>query len=353
MTNEDAGVRVLRGIFETLMIDREWAICGERGFFWLGWRLAQVVQASESFEDGGMIVSRVMATVDVVRNIHADGNEIARQVLLLNRLAAGSAWMYAEDTRTLMLGFAMTVHDGTAAFRSQQLADYTILQLIDAESRADELAKLLKGEVAIFEHPQKGVRERPDEMLGLSKLIAERSGDRSIFADRAEMETVSDFARGSQGLAFSAGGGPGGVCLEVPFGANDTALIELKTFEPHPDLGNGLLVLSRIRGAMQLSEAVAMADRLNEIAFAPQSVLPLLGAWSVWNSGDAWSLAFGTFIPNFMAQPGVARDAASSAVFRLTLVDQLWHPELGPRNVLEILARRMSMTEERGLHTEQ
>jgi len=346
MTDHDAGIRVVGGIIESLMIDEEWSLRGERAFLWLGWRLAQVVQASEAFEDVDMTVYRVTATVEVVRNIQADESRVASQVSFLNRLATGSAWMYASDTRTLILGFAMTVHDGTAEIRTRQLADYAILQLIEAESRADQLAEMMKGEVAAFEHARIRQRDKPDEMLGLSGLIAERSGDVSLFANLVEMQSVYEFAKSSNGRAFSAGAGPDGVCLEVPFGADDTALIELKTREPHPVWGNGLLVVSRIRDRMPLREALARANRLNEIAFAQQSILPLLGAWSVWDSGDDWSLAFSTFVPNLMAATGVAQDAASSAVFRLALVDRLWHPDLGPRNVLAILGRRLGFAKD-------
>jgi hypothetical protein len=286
----------------------------------------------------------VYATTAVVTNIQADDREVALEVLMLNRVATGSAWIFDPDSRSLSVGYAMTVHDETAGFREKQLANYAILQLIDAETKADDLAQRLKGEVATAEHPESGKREQPDEMLGLSTLIAERSGSRSMFAELEEMQLVYEFAKATNGAAFSAGPTPEGVCVEVPFGPDDTALIEVLTTSPHPALGNGLLVLSRVRGAMELVNALAMADQLNAMAFAPQAVVPLLGAWSAWDVGDKrWSIAFSTFVPNLMATRGVARDAAASAVFRLAQLDRLWHPELGPRNVLEILQRRLGI----------
>lgn len=338
----DAGLRAVAVIFKTLMIDKEWAVTNPRGFRWLGWRLAQSVDASEPFEDAGMSVSRVHATTVVVRNIQADDRQVAVEVLMLNRAATGSAWIFDAESRTVWVGYAMTVHDETAGFRAEQLANYAILQLVDAETKAGELAQRLKGEVATVEHPEAGKWHKPDEMLGLSTLIAERSGSRSVFAELEEMQLVYEFAKGTNGGAFSAGPTAEAVCVEVPFGPDDTALVEVLTTSPHPALGNGLLVLSRVRGAMELADALAWADQLNAVAFAPQSVLPLLGAWSAWNVGDKpWGIAFSTFVPNLMANQGVARDAVASAVFRLAQLDHLWHPQLGPRNVLEILQRRL------------
>jgi hypothetical protein len=338
----DAGLRVVAGIYKSLMIDEEWSVVVPRGFHWLGWRLAQTVHASEPFEDVGMSVSRVYAVTAVVRDIRADDSKVEREVALLNRVAAGSAWIFDRESRALSIANAMTVHDETAGFREQQLNGYAILQLIEAEEKADDLAQRLGGEVAVVEHPESGRRYQPDEMRGLPKLIAERSGNYSAFAEFEEMQSVYEFAKETNGGAFSAGASADGVCVEVPFGANDTALIELLTNSPHPSLGNGLLVLSRVRAPMTLTACLACADRLNEIAFMPQVVFPLLGAWSAWKmDADVWSVAFSTFVPNLWAGQGVARDAASTAVFRLAQLDRSWFPQLGPRNVLEIISRRM------------
>jgi hypothetical protein len=168
-------------------------------------------------------------------------------------------------------------------------------------------------------------------MLNLTKVIA----------DLEEMRAVYQLAKDTNGGAFSPGASPEQVCVEVPFGAGDIALIELMTTSPHPSFGNGLLVLSRVRGAMPLVEALAWANQLNEAAFAPQSVFPLLGAWSAWEvSEKLWSIAFSTFVPNLWAGLGVAPDAALTAINRLRQVDRLWYPELGPRNVLEIVSGR-------------
>ena len=338
----DVGLRVVAGIFKTLMIDREWSVIEPRGFRWIGWRLGQLVYASEPFEDVGMSVARVCATSVAVRNIQADDRQVAHEVLMLNRVATGSAWMFDRDTRTLWVGYAMTVHDQTAGFREQQLANCAILQLIDAEDRADDMAQRLSGNVAVVDHPESGRRDKADGMLALSSVIAERSVSRSVFAELEEMQSVYEFAKATNGGAFSASASPEGVCVEVPFGADDTALIEVITTSPHPSLGNGLLVLSSVRGAGTLVEALSSADHLNEVAFAPRSVFPLLGAWSAWEVSDTvWSLAFSTFVPNLMATRGVALDAASSAVFRLAQLDRLWYPDLGLRNVLEIMSRRI------------
>ena len=337
----DIGLRVLDNIHRQLRIDEEWTTRKPRSFSWIGSRLEQTFHATELFEDADMLVCRVVARTPAVRQISASVADVQREVLLLNRLAVGSAWIYDERSQTLSIALACTVHEQTEAVRSGQIADYAILQLIEAERSAQELALTLGGDIAIAEHPARGRRAIPDEMLGLLTLVHERSGERSLFADHAELRRVEQFANDAFGLAFSAGASDVDVAVEVPFGNDDTSLIYLHAGAPHPVMGNGLLVTSQFRVALPIDAAMAHVHALNAGALEPQSVMPLFGAWTVTSANESFAPAFSTFIPNLMGRPGVAVDAASSALFRATLYDRFQHPTQPPAtNVLEIIRRR-------------
>jgi hypothetical protein len=234
------------------------------------------------------------------------------------------------------------VHEQTEAIRADQIADYAILQLIESERAAPELASTLGGEIAVSEHPVCGRRTTPDEMLGLLTLVHERSGERSLFADQAELRWVEQFANDGTGTAFSAGASDVDVAVEVPFGTDDTSLIYLHAGAPHPVMGNGLLVTSQFRVALSMDAAMAHVHALNAGALEPQSVMPLFGAWTVTAGDGCFAPAFVTFIPNLMGRPGMAVDAASSARFRAALYDRFRHPTQRPAtNVLEINQRRI------------
>ena len=336
----DAGVAVVNHIFESLRVEDSWSVRRARGFRWLAWRLCQVVRASPPFEDAGHTLSRVQATTTVLRNTVAPVPSVGKALLMLNREALGSAWVFELETRELRLVLAMSVHGGTVAFRASQLATFSHLQIMEAESRAEALATALDAEVAIASHPKSGYRKEPNGFALAPAWFQEESGAVSRFQSSDEMEMVASMLADYGDAVYTDGHRAEGLACEVPFGARDTSLVELVTSALHPWLGTGLLVLSRARLRTSWDDATSIAARLNALSLGDQSVLPGLGGWCAWPDGESWSLAHSHFLPNLMAQTGVARDAASSALLRMHLVDQLFHPDLGPRSAAAIVAAR-------------
>jgi hypothetical protein len=181
-------------------------------------------------------------------------------------------------------------------------------------------------------------------MLNILHVVAQHSGMRSHFTDAEEMNSVYEHVRALNGWAFSLKGSPAGIAIEVPFGDNSTALIELLTEVPHPQLGNGLLVLSRIRPAQRcdLESVLSLIEKLNCESLIEQSVFPSIGAWSAWELEGKWAPAFSTFIPNLIAAQGVARDTAAVAMARLQILNRYLHPQHTDQRAIDIIARRLS-----------
>lgn len=134
-----------------------------------------------------------------------------------------------------------------------------------------------------------------------------------------------------------------GLTLETSFG-DDTALIRLRTNEKHPQLGEGLLATLQIP---MFQEPLVIA---NECAFLNLletfwNDIPQFGCWHPHASRGAQEnvngLAFTTFIPNALHQPGLASVITNWMVQRAWLVRQERWPDFADKPIGEILEKRL------------
>ena len=110
-----------------------------------------------------------------------------------------------------------------------------------------------------------------------------------------------------------------GIAIEVPFGSDDTALIQLKADQARPTLGSGLLVTLQIRppeGRGDLTIARLAAD-LNWRECDQAKSLHQYGAWHARDE----LLAHVHFLPNAEFRPGVTPIAAQSQIHRAIWAD--------------------------------
>jgi hypothetical protein len=87
----------------------------------------------------------------------------------------------------------------------------------------------------------------------------------------------------------------------------ETALVRVFTDVPHPEFGNGALVVTQLPVSPGPERAVSLANDLNLAeSVGGYDVPPLFGAWipdpfSELDNG----LAFSSFLPNFLAMRGI------------------------------------------------
>ncbi|SRR6266566_1545823 len=338
----DVGQQALDRIYQLLQIDESWSSRESRSFSWIAHRLTQKIEASPVFESRGIPISRIISRVTVVEDVELAASAAEKLVAHLNHMAIGSALSCVPEERHIDMILGHIVHDETLASRSHQVGAFAMLQLAVAERQAEPLADLFSGRVARRHHPTSGERIYPDDMLNvLHATYLPAGGETSRFANAPEIDKVYQLVYKS--AFFSAGGSADGIVIEVPFGPEDTSLIELSTVVQHPNFGTGLGVFVRLRTSLDEADGAKLANQLNVLQFEGGKVGAALGAWCLYTGNSQSSVGHALFIPNAHFQPDVALDAAMGAIERALWVDSVLYPGLPVRSSLPIVGKRMGM----------
>lgn len=135
-----------------------------------------------------------------------------------------------------------------------------------------------------------------------------------------------------------------GLTIEASFGA-DSCLLSLYTDQPHPRLGNGLLMVVKLPILWEQNEANAQANDLNfwEARNWTNARVPFVGNWSSSEvSEDMYCVTYTSFIPNILYQSGLAENIALWGLSRARCVRETWYPDLVDVPISETLKDRMS-----------
>ncbi len=299
-----------------LMIDEEWSVrCGDR-LSWVGHELRQDFVVSDPWTSLGTRLVRLGSRIHVVEDISEDPDEVVQVVAALNRFVCGEALVWDDLHRRLLCCSGAVVHRETLEWRVRQLTTFSIMALTMTERLSGTLADRLGGTVSGWDHPDSGRREEPDEMLGvLHEVIIPAGGPPSRFAREGEFEGIAGQLENTP--FFSLGGSPEGIAVEVPLGERDTTLVHAQTTAPHPVLGNGLLVTTKVRPPDQVEEAPAsLATTLNLMESTGGFEGNSFGAWCTDGEGAQTLLAHALFVPNVLYRPGVTQDFLWNALRR-------------------------------------
>jgi hypothetical protein len=141
--------------------------------------------------------------------------------------------------------------------------------------------------------------------------------------------------------------------LETPF-LEHTALFTLKTDQPHPRLGNGLLATLKIPILYDQDDANEFCIELNfrearlwSKVRSSQVGMPFIGNWSTVQSPaqntsePSFGPAFSCFLPNFLYQPGLAETITLYAFSRARWVRETCFSERADRPLDETLRERL------------
>lgn len=85
------------------MIDEPWTLRADRGYLWLGHRLAQGVEASPPFESREVLGSMISMSTLLVDHMTADPTEVRLLLARLNPETSGSAYVFDDAEYSISL----------------------------------------------------------------------------------------------------------------------------------------------------------------------------------------------------------------------------------------------------------
>ena len=285
---------VLKFLTVRMQIEAEWAVQEQTSFTWWAHTLAQRVWVAPPREFQGVELTTLHIETDLLADVPMNDGTWTR-LANVNQYATLSAYVAdaAQGTVRLHASVSLTADNWLLA---RAIALHAMaLQMADAYAEAPELAVAFGGRVAATPHPRQGLRERPDEMVGILEIYQQRGDGESPFtadeiAELVHLEPRPWTMAANQLHRLDA---------DLEFATELPARLELDASERHAALGCGL----QMRLLLPVEPDNAIAQKLN----ANECVEPdahQLGAWSVDRERG---LMFTGFVPAAAHTPGLAR----------------------------------------------
>lgn len=309
----DAGLQTVEETFTAFALDDTWSVRSSRGFTWLPHERAQRVWSPEPIPWHGMKVQRVIAETDLFA---LDENRGDMTVLSFLGAEATMSGLRYEDGM-VKLRCAVLVYDDVQEWVSELFQTAALVQAMEAQERAPELAAALGHEPFVHSHPASGFRSRPDPMLkALPKKAVwagqHRWGKRDF---GAAMEWLGQYG-------IVAAEAPGGVAVEFPFerlrresshhqsfGSWNGPANRLRVIkERHPDLGWGVRLKLTLAGwPTSRLGAEILPIELNALDQDSRESGHFIGSWAA--DRDFGAPCFTCFLPAILYGRGLLEEA--------------------------------------------
>lgn len=286
----DPGARVVELIYENLQVDEQWSLREDRGFCWWGQNFAQRVWSEPGYDDDGIVIYRLHAQTDVVRGVDVTPS-VLQGLNALNMLTVLSALIAVPEQGKVLYRASMWVHDQSVDWVVPIFQLAVAIQAAHANTQGELLASIIGGEPDRSAHPESGERPAMDDMLLINEQLVAPAGEASSRWAGPEMAEFTD--RWAGRFVVLASGDETGLTEEFPF-LDSTSLLQVTTDQPHPSLGNGMLLRLSIPEHVSDSDGPAWANRMNLGELASLTRTNLLGSWTVVNNTPT----FVAFYPN-------------------------------------------------------
>lgn len=288
---------VLRFLTARMQIEAEWAVQEKTSFTWWAHELAQRVWVAEPREFQGVELRTLHIETDLLADVPLSATTWAR-LSSVNQFATLSAYVADTAQQTIRLHSSVSLTAENWLLARSIALHAMALQMADAFAEAAQLAEAFEARVAASPHPQRGLRERPDEMVGILEIYQQRGEGESPFGADEIAELVHleprPWTRAANELQR--------LDASLDFAEDLPAHLELDASERHALLGSGLQM--RLLLPVEPDEAIAQKLNANE-CLEPDA--HQLGAWCV----DAErGLMFTGFIPAAAYSPGLSRALA-------------------------------------------
>jgi hypothetical protein len=288
---------VLRFLTARMQIEAEWAVQERTSFTWWAHTLAQRVWVAPPREFQGVELTTLHIETDLLADVPMEPSTWAR-LAGVNRFATLSAYVANTAERSIRL------HSSVSLTAENWLLARTIalhamaLQMADAYGEAAELASAFGGRVAATPHPKQGLRQQPDEMVGILEIYQQRGESDSPF----DADEIAGLVHLDPRPWTMAANELQRLDADLEFATGMPARLELDAAEKHPSLGSGLQM--RLMLPVEPDEAIAQKLNANECV---EPDAHQLGAWCV---DPERGLMFTGFIPAAAHTPGLSRALA-------------------------------------------
>lgn len=243
-----------------------------------------------------------------------------------------------NKTTNLELFSSIYVDENLSGWLPHFFAQMALMQPIDAELRSHKLPSLLSGGHPSYQIGQK--REAVDGILEVADQIIIPAGSAtSRWVGSSEFDALANQLGTTEGWAVNSG--HSGLTAEVPFG-KDTALIQCFTDQPHPQLGNGLLVTLTLPFDVKQKHVGVTAHALNFFEARAWTEVPQFGCWHSRDTATERGTvaAHAIFVPNALFRSGLVQNLVIWQMARARWVRESFFPHTEDRSMSEIYRDR-------------
>lgn len=284
----------LKFLTARMQIDADWAVQEQTSFTWWAHALAQRVWVSPPRDIQGVEVRTLHVETNLLAEVPMNASTWAR-LAAINGLATLSAYVADPAARRVDLHASVSLTAENWPLARAVALHAMALQMADAYAEAAELAGAFGGRINATAHPRRGMRARPDEMVGVVEIYQQRGEGGSPFtadeiAELVHLEPRPWVIASNESHALHA---------ELDFARDSPARLELDAAARHPALGSGLQL--RLMLPVEPDEMIAQKLNANE-RIEPDS--HQLGAWCV---DQERGLLFTSFVPAAAFVPGLSR----------------------------------------------
>ena len=290
----DVVEEVLRFLTARMQIEAEWAVQEQTSFTWWAHTLAQRVWVAPARDVMGVEVRTVHIETDLLSEVPMTVSTWAR-LASMNRFATLSAYVADRAQRTVRLHASVSLTPENWLLARSIALHAMALQMADAFAEAPELASAFGAKVNATPHPRRGVREQPDEMVGVLEIYQQRGEGESPF----DADEIAELVQLEPRPWVLASNDLHRLDADLEFAAEMPARLELDAEARHASLGSGL----QMRLLLPIEPDDQIAQKLN----ANECLEPdahQLGAWCV---DEEKGLMFTGFVPAAAHTPGLAR----------------------------------------------
>lgn len=352
--DKDLASQSLEAIAKLWQVDKNRSKWSHEGFEWWpgDYRVSVLAQSDARHREPETY--RLVIKTDFLKEVPVQDERFSQWTAMSSRFMTSTyAWAYTstqilkeverwgpiEGQPKMWLASTAYVNAEKVEWMPRLLAQMAIMQPINAQIQAKAAPRWLHGGTPDISRPAHLRDAGLDDILEVAAQVyvpigkeSNRWSGHDEFSQFAENYARNDHCFGT--------GDETGLTLETPFGS-DTALINLRTGERHPQLGNGLLVTLQLP---RFAEAPAIASEcayLNFLEAVSWTDFPLFGCWHPQTSREGSDgLAFSTFVPNALYQPMLATNFAFWMLDRARWARETLWPELRDSPMIEILEKR-------------